>query len=1124
MTTFSTCKIWGKRVYYYIMTFKIEKFIAPFALLLSLSVVAPASAQDADAGDKSEGLDPKLKEEIAYVEALVNYGFSSFAEIVIEDTKKKWPESEALFFAIEIRNLLLLGKSEEVDKLIASLPDRKSSKYWAARLEVANDHYNRSRNEQCLKEYEEFFKGNANPPKELTELVRKAHWQRAQILMAMKRYRDAAKDLEAIMVDVAPLKNKDDEAANLWCTAACDAADLYLRVASELPAKDRKADLASAKTIISKLLWERDKPVYFGRAIAMKAHLELLGGRLDRAQGVIDDYMEDLADIHDQLEKADPDGRYGLLKLSPMPQCRYLLADMLWKEALKKSKTEEDLKKNKSELGDLLFGAKGKNGRRNNAGAYNHAVNVYVRFPHSPWASAAEKTVDEIEKFMDEKFGKKIETKITPAQRAKVREMRFRNADEKFGAGEFETAIADYYEALSAYPEEKESINALYKIVDGYYELMKRTTDSKKLDQYRMYADVVSGYLAERFAGNSDDVVMNAAGNAVMSIAAKEKRRNDLVRANALYYAFIDNYTRHINAPILAAQLGGEAYQKAVELGGDLAASKYREALKYLLLMDKYYTNSTFYAGALSSISSCYDGLGDKPNAIAYLKKYINNEKNDLSKMRSQMRLASIYQKDGFALLGEISEKAKSASLSTNATPDEATQTAAKFSEQEVKAVAMIINGIKEFNKFSKEAEAKLNDPSVSKEDKEKFQELHEIALFYAGFCWSRLIEPSKHMPIFAKKNIKPLDNAVACLEAYVSKYPNSERFSKGAYRQLAAIHTTNNNIEKTKDALDRLCKFFPDSDEARIAWPMLAKSLVEFSQSVSDPERKAQLIEESSRLYKEMIDKGDKLNYKPQDYVMAGESLIEAKKWALAEEAFDKAINIASRTNNLMTVMARATIGKIEVNKERGNYVGAISEIEGFLENKRLAAMPIGTNVCVMAVEIAKKHGDVESYKTANKALDRLGKYYWKDSPAWQKDIIKLMSADMHIAQAEVDEKKGDKKAAFSKRGRIASSLYGIVDSRKPLERAPENQEENNSALAAKTSGEKTLDQFSPRELAVLEEAYAKLVPMLMTLEKKQYGDVKKLGEEYLKYFPDGPNAQKIRETMDMAAKEAAL
>ena len=87
------------------MTFKIEKFVAPFALLLSLSVVAPASAQDADAGDKSEGLDPKLKEEIAYVEALVNYGFSSFAEVVIEDTKKKWPESEALFFAIEIRNL-----------------------------------------------------------------------------------------------------------------------------------------------------------------------------------------------------------------------------------------------------------------------------------------------------------------------------------------------------------------------------------------------------------------------------------------------------------------------------------------------------------------------------------------------------------------------------------------------------------------------------------------------------------------------------------------------------------------------------------------------------------------------------------------------------------------------------------------------------------------------------------------------------------------------------------------------------------------------------------------------------------------------------------------------------------
>ena len=275
-----------------------------------------------------------------------------------------------------------------------------------------------------------------------------------------------------------------------------------------------------------------------------------------------------------------------------MPQCRYLLADMLWKEAQKKSKGLTDLSKVKGELGDLLFGARGKNGKRNNAGAYNHAINVYIRYPYSPWASAAEKTVGEIEKFMEEKFEKKIETKITPAQRAKVREMRFKNAAEKFGAGEFEPAIADYFDALAAYPEEKESVAALSKIVDGYYELMKRTTDREKLNSYRMRVDVVSGYLAERFAGAENMAVMNEAGNAVLSIAAKEKRLNELARADALYMAFICNYTRHALAPTYAAQLGGVALQDAMKLEGDLAAAKYREAIKYF----KFNNFSFFFA------------------------------------------------------------------------------------------------------------------------------------------------------------------------------------------------------------------------------------------------------------------------------------------------------------------------------------------------------------------------------------------------------------------------------------------------------------------------------------------------------------------------------------------------
>ena len=93
-----------------------------FASLVALTCASRVSyAQDAAAGDESQELDSALKAEIAYVEALMKFGFPDFAAEVIADTKKKWPESEAIFFALEIRGMLLLGRGEEVEKKIAAL-------------------------------------------------------------------------------------------------------------------------------------------------------------------------------------------------------------------------------------------------------------------------------------------------------------------------------------------------------------------------------------------------------------------------------------------------------------------------------------------------------------------------------------------------------------------------------------------------------------------------------------------------------------------------------------------------------------------------------------------------------------------------------------------------------------------------------------------------------------------------------------------------------------------------------------------------------------------------------------------------------------------------------------------
>lgn len=1084
------------------MTLRTKFSFVRFALMTSIFAATAAFAQDAGeaASEASAELDPALKEEIAYVEALVEYGFPDFAETVIAETKKKWPESEALFFAVEIRGMLLLGKGEEAEKMIAALPDRKSSKYWAARLEVANDHFSRGRNDECLKIYDEFFKNmGKNPPKELADLVRKGYWQRSQILVSMKRYREAALDLQSLMARVN--KNSSNENANIWCNAACMAADLFLRVAADAPPQNRKPDLDQAKKIISKLLWERENYVYFGRAIAMKAHLELLSGKLNRAQSVIDDFMGDLTQIHEALEKYDPEGREGCLKLSPMPQCRYLMADMLWSEA-KKVFEKDGFEKGKPVIGDLLFGEKNKSGKRNGAGAYNHALNVYIRYPYSPWASAAEKTVGEIEKFVQEKFGMPIKTQITPAQRAKVREMRFRSAYEKFGSGDFESAVADYFDALSSYPEDKESVSAVLNIVDGYFALIKRSSDESKKGEWRRNADAAAGYISERFAGHPDASIMNAAGNATIAIANKEKQQNELARAEALYYAFITNYRRHINAPTMAAQLGAAAYQEAAKLDDALAAAKYREALKYYLVMDELYTNSTFYATALSSISSCYLKLGDKPRSLEYLRKYINNETKPLLKMQSQMRLASIFQNDGLDLLK---------TASTNATSE-------AVKAQENKAVVSIIRGIMEFKKFISQASEKLNDPALSKDEKEKYQKLYETAMFFSGYCWSRLIEPSRRLEIFKSKNIDPKKNAIETLEAYVAKYPNSDPFSKQTYIQLSAIYTMSSDVENTKNALDRLNKYFPGSPEARTAWPRLAKSLVEYAATVTEPERRQSVLKESSRIYSDMI-RSDKSDYHANDFVLAGESLIEAEDWKLAQEAFDKAIEKAG--TNMMTVVARATIGKAKALKEKGEYLSALADIEKYFENKRLSAMPISTNACMLAVDIGLKQGKIERdaqirdnyYAAANAALARL-RNYWVKEPQWKRDTVEIMSADAHLAQAACEESKGNAEKAASIRGKLAVSLYSFINARKPVEAKPEQAEGSQQVQ----TGGKTLDQFTPEELAILEEAYAKFIPTLLTQGAKQASRVIQFAGEYLKYFPNGSNIDLIRRSINEA------
>ncbi|MBR1921592.1 MAG: tetratricopeptide repeat protein, partial [Kiritimatiellae bacterium] len=1032
---------------------------------LALSSLAPlrAVADDAEAPAAApaaagvEELDPALKLEISYVEKLIEYGFPDFAEPVIAATKKKWPEAETQFFAIEIRGMLSLGKFDEAEAKIAALPDRTGAKYWAARLEVANNLFFRGKKAECSKIYDEFFRAFPQPTKEIREFYMQACYAWGQILVGDKRFEEAVKVYAGLLSQINKQKSEDD--ANTWCNVACETAEMYLKLATDQPDVRRRAQyLDPAKKIVDELLWEQDRPVYFGRAIAMKANIELLKGDIAKAQQTINEYMPQLELLHQQIVDFDPEGKEGLRRFSPMPLCRFMLAKMLWDEA------QEEYKKPKRDderVKALLFGEKtGAGGRRNGLGAFNHAINVFIQYPESTWAPDAGEMSEKIKAFAEKNYGAKIQAKITAEQLAKVRQMQFRTPAEKMAEDKTEEAIADYLEVLGRYPEVKESVYAIEEVARGYLNLIAADKENAKVPDWRIDADAVEGYLAERFAGVRSREIMTLAGESVLRLAAMEKQRGQLARADRLYQAFLTNYRQHVSAATTASTMLGEA------MGGE----RWADAIKLCRLIQRYYTNSIYYASSYSQESYCHTKLDEPAEAIASMKAYVEVEKDGIMKEQARMALAQMYQKKGFDILADAE---------TNDTPA-AVEAALKAGS------AQIVRGIKEFRAFADKADKALADPSLTKADKARYSLLKEQALFLVGDCWRRMTKPERMLETFRK-------NAAASYETYLDAYPEG-RYSTNAYVRLGTIYTALGDLEKSKDALDRLARMFPDSLEAKNSKPQLAKSLIEMG-----------LRKEGTEIYAEMLQTDGA--YTAGQFVNAGEALIEAKSWDLANEAFEKAVHKAG-TNSYQTV-ARARVGQAKALYKRKAYVEARDALDHFLDDERMSRMAIAVDATRLLIEVASEQGRTEKdtalrgkhFGKAIGAVKRL-RNYWKNKPQWEQDSVTLMSAEVKLRQMAAEENMGLKDEAIESGKSAASTLLAFLQSHCVDEGHP-------------------ADKMAAGELANLERCYSMLVPLYAKLGADKADSVMKYGQEFLDLFPNGKARTAIQNAMNQAKVE---
>jgi tetratricopeptide (TPR) repeat protein len=294
------------------------------------------------------------------------------ANEVIAETKARFPEAAAKLRVSELKGLLSQGRFDDVQKEIDAIPDKNGVEFWALTLAKADAYYAFQRYDEADKLYLGFFKKVEKPAGALVTFYRDAAYRYVQMLLYLGR------DKEALVAFRNLFKVPLEEAAERQVRA--DMAELMLKLLPDVEKKEEKDKMIKeAEANVDKLLWKQD--IWFGKAIVMKAHLLLMRGDLTGTRDLVENYMPQLRTIHDSLRDQDPDGSQGLLRMSPMPQCRYLLAVLLMDEAMaeaKKDKPDED------RIKDLLIGERdAQSGKRKQNGAFNHFINVFVRFPES---------------------------------------------------------------------------------------------------------------------------------------------------------------------------------------------------------------------------------------------------------------------------------------------------------------------------------------------------------------------------------------------------------------------------------------------------------------------------------------------------------------------------------------------------------------------------------------------------------------------------------------------------------------------------------------------------------------------------------------------------------------------
>ncbi len=899
-----------------------------------------ARAQDAAAADRA------LDEEIRYIDALSSSGYADFTEDVITAAKRKWPDAGGVLEAATIRAELRGGKQDAVLKKIDARPDQDSLDTWLLRLELAQSYFSYNKFQEAEKIYKAFFDKFKKPSGAARKSFVEAAYSYIQMLKRLDRAQETLPLYRLGIENAADNSIKRNLQAEFLST-------LLLQAENSPAGKERDALVDEAEKLARRMVWVQD--AFFGDAINGMAHAKMLRGDIKGAQEMIREYLPDLQGIHEAYKESDPDGSKGVLRMSPLPACQYLIGKMLLDEAnreIDKGKGADD-----ERIKNLLLGERDpKTRKRNGQGAFSQLANVYAGYPESQYAGAAGDLVEEIQATILERYQANLKINVPANQRARIRAQQYVEANVKFDAGDWMPAAEAYCKTISRYGINEHAIPAMVKLVQCY--IREGAKDGRLDPTMGLYADTVTKALAEGCSGVPE--LQRDAGNALRQIANFYDETKLVNRKNETLDLFFRYYPSHPDAGRLQLQMATDCMTKDPK-DPDRAEMLLMSIADNATGADQRPTREA----ALLSLVTLYQPTGAKPDAdkeLAAAKTFVAHF-------------------DGIARPGATAAAARYYEAEALRHKADALRAAAQTPEEQALATSYYAQAVQGYRALSNELKKPSNIYQSTQKEKEQNQQLLEGALYMQGICMQRLatIGDAKKAAAFSKASSK-------CFEDYLAQFPKGRMASK-AMLQIGTLEAAAGDIEASRATLAKLRTTFPESDEAKNSIPLLADSLFKMG-----------MKGEGVKTYKEMFAAGG--TYTPGQYQDAARRLLESGEYDLAVEACDsamKAKDAARYASGTMLLRAEALL-------RGGKPTEAYAQVNELLEQYGKTTVAIDAHLLLIRIageQILKE----TTYDGRNDLVGRV-----KNSVSFvtaQRPDDAGIAAELNLASAELVAKK---------------------------------------------------------------------------------------------------------------------